>query len=183
MSRQQNTVWPRPAWHGETRSNRCRAVFRALADSTWRQLLDRLRANNGQTLGELCQHADMTRQAVAKHLAVLEEANLVVTLRRGREKLHYLNPVPIHEIAERWCGAGLAWKADVVLEMDEPSCWSPPRRSSPHHVSPPWPLRDARSPLPLSVRHVFFVPGIDLEPTLKFGNVAAGNRRASRARR
>ena len=61
-----------------------------------------LRADNGQTLGELCEHLDMTRQAVSKHLAVLEEASLVVTLRRGREKLHYLNPVPIHEIAERW---------------------------------------------------------------------------------
>jgi DNA-binding transcriptional ArsR family regulator len=64
--------------------------------------LDILRASNGQTLGELCEHLDMTRQAVSKHLAVLEEASLVVTLRRGREKLHYLNPVPIHEIAERW---------------------------------------------------------------------------------
>ena len=63
---------------------------------------DVLRADNGQTLGRLCEHLDMTRQAVSKHLAVLEEANLVVTLRRGREKLHYLNPVPIHEIAERW---------------------------------------------------------------------------------
>jgi DNA-binding transcriptional ArsR family regulator len=64
--------------------------------------LDILRASNGQTLGELCEHLDMTRQAVSKHLAVLEEASLVVTLRRGRENLHYLNPVPIHEIAERW---------------------------------------------------------------------------------
>ena len=59
---------------------------------------------NGQTLGELCEHLDMTRQAVTKHLVILERANLVVTVRRGREKLHYLNPVPIHEIAERWIG-------------------------------------------------------------------------------
>src|SRR5262249_20350160 len=77
-------------------------VFKALADSGRRLLLDRLRADNGQTLGQLCAHLEMTRQAVAKHLAVLEEANLVVSVRRGREKLHYLNPVPIHEIAERW---------------------------------------------------------------------------------
>ncbi len=61
-------------------------------------------ADNGQTLGELCRHLDMSRQAVTKHLAILEEANLVVVIWRGREKLHYLNPVPIHEIADRWIG-------------------------------------------------------------------------------
>jgi DNA-binding transcriptional ArsR family regulator len=80
------------------------AVFRALADPTRRRLLDRLRARNGQTLSALCSHADMTRQAVTKHLAILETANLVVTEKRGREKLHYLNPVPINEIADRWIG-------------------------------------------------------------------------------
>jgi DNA-binding transcriptional ArsR family regulator len=79
-------------------------VFRALADPGRRLLLDRLRADNGQTLGQLCAHLDMTRQAVTKHLKVLEEASLVVTFRRGREKRHYLNPVPIHQIAERWIG-------------------------------------------------------------------------------
>jgi len=79
-------------------------VFKALADPSRRDLLDRLHANNGQTLGELCQGLDMTRQAVSKHLALLEEANLVVTVWRGREKLHYLNPVPINEIYERWIG-------------------------------------------------------------------------------
>jgi DNA-binding transcriptional ArsR family regulator len=79
-------------------------VFRALADASRRQLLDRLRENNGQTLGELCADLDMTRQAVTKHLAILEDANLVATIWRGREKLHYLNPVPIHEIGERWIG-------------------------------------------------------------------------------
>src|SRR6187551_2898229 len=79
-------------------------VFKALADASRRALLDRLRADNGQTLGELCAHLDMTRQAVTKHLAVLEGANLVAVVWRGREKLHYLNPVPIHEIAERWIG-------------------------------------------------------------------------------
>lgn len=78
------------------------AVFKALADPTRRQLLDRLRAKNGQTLSALCEEMDMTRQAVSKHLAVLEDANLVVTLRRGREKEHYLNPTPIFEIADRW---------------------------------------------------------------------------------
>ena len=79
-------------------------VFKALADPARRQLLDRLHADNGQTLGQLCERMEMTRQAVTKHLKVLEEASLVVTIWRGREKLHYLNPVPIHEIAERWIG-------------------------------------------------------------------------------
>jgi DNA-binding transcriptional ArsR family regulator len=80
------------------------AVFKALADASRRDLLDRLRADNGQTLGQLCERLTMTRQAVSKHLAILEEANLVATVKRGREKLHYLNPVPIHEIGERWIG-------------------------------------------------------------------------------
>ena len=79
-------------------------VFKALADASRRELLDRLRAEDGQTLGELCVRLGMTRQAVSKHLAILEDANLVATVRRGREKLHYLNPVPIHEISERWIG-------------------------------------------------------------------------------
>lgn len=78
------------------------AVFRALADASRRQLLDRLHWKNGQTLGELCAGLDMTRQAVAKHLAILEEANLVSWQRQGREKRHFINPVPINEIAERW---------------------------------------------------------------------------------
>jgi DNA-binding transcriptional ArsR family regulator len=77
-------------------------VFKALADPGRRQLLDRLHADNGQTLGELCGYLDMTRQAVTKHLKLLEAANLVVTIWRGREKLHYLNPVPINDIADRW---------------------------------------------------------------------------------
>jgi DNA-binding transcriptional ArsR family regulator len=80
------------------------AVFRALADASRRRLLDRLHAKNGQTLGELCQGLDMARQAVAKHLSILEEANLVSWKRQGREKLHFINPVPINEIAERWIG-------------------------------------------------------------------------------
>ena len=77
-------------------------AFKALADRGRRLLLDRLRVEGGQTLGQLCRHLDMSRQAVAKHLAVLEEANLVAVVWRGREKLHYLNPVPIHQIADRW---------------------------------------------------------------------------------
>jgi DNA-binding transcriptional ArsR family regulator len=80
------------------------AVFKALADASRRGLLDRLRVENGQTLNELCVRLSMTRQAVSKHLAILQEANLVATVWRGREKLHYLNPVPIHEISERWIG-------------------------------------------------------------------------------
>lgn len=77
-------------------------VFKALADATRRELLDRLRADNGQTLSELCKRLDMSRQAVTKHLAILEGANLLTTVRKGREKEHYLNPVPINDIAERW---------------------------------------------------------------------------------
>jgi len=79
-------------------------VFKALADASRRELLDRLRADNGQTLSELCARLAMTRQAVSKHLAILEDANLVAVVWRGREKLHYLNPVPIHDIADRWIG-------------------------------------------------------------------------------
>jgi DNA-binding transcriptional ArsR family regulator/uncharacterized protein YndB with AHSA1/START domain len=77
-------------------------VFRALADPSRRELLDRLNERNGQTLRELCAGLEMARQSVSKHLAILEAANLVTTIRRGREKLHYLNAVPINEIAERW---------------------------------------------------------------------------------
>lgn len=77
-------------------------VFKALGDSSRRALLDSLHASNGQTLGQLCEQHDMSRQAVTQHLAVLETANLVVTMKQGREKLHYLNPVPLHEIYERW---------------------------------------------------------------------------------
>lgn len=77
-------------------------VFKALADASRRSLLDRLHGKNGQTLNELCEGLEMTRQAVTKHLVILEEAHLVTTIRHGREKLHYLNPVPIHQIGERW---------------------------------------------------------------------------------
>ncbi len=100
------------------------AVFRALADPSRRELLDRLHAKSGQTLGELCEGLGMTRQAVTKHLGILEEANLVATLRRGREKLHFLNPVPIHEIATRWIGkyqlGPLQALADLKTSLEEP---------------------------------------------------------------
>lgn len=79
-------------------------VFKALADSSRRKLLDRLRKHNGLTLTELCEKHAMSRQAVTKHLVLLEAANLVVTRKRGREKLHYLNPVPINDIYTRWIG-------------------------------------------------------------------------------
>jgi DNA-binding transcriptional ArsR family regulator/uncharacterized protein YndB with AHSA1/START domain len=77
-------------------------VFRALSDPSRRRLLDSLNGRNGQTLHELCAGLDMTRQSVSKHLAILEDAGLVTTVRRGREKFHYLNPAPINDIAERW---------------------------------------------------------------------------------
>jgi len=77
-------------------------VFKALADPGRRRLLDALRDANGQTLTEMCEHLEMTRQAVSQHLAVLEAASLVAVAWRGREKLHYLNPVPLFDIGERW---------------------------------------------------------------------------------
>ena len=92
-------------------------VFKALADASRRELLDRLRADNGQTLNELCARLDMTRQAVSKHLRILEDANLVATVKQGREKLHYLNPVPIHDIAERWIGKFERHRLQALSEL------------------------------------------------------------------
>ena len=92
-------------------------VFKALAAPERRLLLDRLRADNGQTLGQLCQHMEMSRQAVTRHLKLLEEATLVVCIWRGREKLHYLNPMPIHEIAERWIGKYERGRLRVLAEL------------------------------------------------------------------
>ncbi len=92
-------------------------VFKALADASRRELLDRLRADNGQTLNELCMRLDMTRQAVSKHLGILEEANLIATVKQGREKLHYLNPVPIHDIAERWIGKFERQRLQALSEL------------------------------------------------------------------
>ena len=77
-------------------------LFKALADPSWRKLMDLLHAHDGRTLSELCEHLDMTRQGVTQHLDLLEAANLVATVRRGRKKLHFLNPAPLQEIYERW---------------------------------------------------------------------------------
>lgn len=92
-------------------------VFKTLADPGRRLLLDRLHADNGQTLSELCEHLDVSRQAVTKHLKLLEDANLVATVWRGREKLHYLNPVPIVEIADRWIHKYERGRLRVLAEL------------------------------------------------------------------
>lgn len=92
-------------------------VFRALADASRRSLLDALHARGGQTLGELCQGLAMSRQAVTKHLAILEDANLISTRRSGREKLHFINPVPINEIAERWIGKFQRRHLDALSDL------------------------------------------------------------------
>lgn len=94
-------------------------VFKALADATRRELLDRLHAENGQTLGQLCHGLATTRQAITKHLGVLEQANLVVTLWHGREKLHYLNPVPIDQIARRWVHKFEAGRVRLLNDLKE----------------------------------------------------------------
>ncbi len=99
-------------------------VFKALADPVRRRLLDSLYLENGQTLGSLCEHLPtITRQAVTKHLVVLDAATLVVSMRRGREKIHFLNPVPIREISERWIGkyeqARLRLLAELKKNLEE----------------------------------------------------------------
>lgn len=92
-------------------------VFKALADPGRRYLLDLLHRDNGQTLSALCLHMDMTRQAVTQHLQQLEDANLVAIVWQGREKLHYLNPVPLHEIHARWIGKFEHGRLDVLREL------------------------------------------------------------------
>jgi DNA-binding transcriptional ArsR family regulator/uncharacterized protein YndB with AHSA1/START domain len=92
-------------------------VFRALADASRRRLLDSLNARNGQTLRELCAGLEMSRQAVSKHLAVLEGADLVTSVRRGREKFHYLNPAPINEIGERWINHYERGRVDALADL------------------------------------------------------------------
>jgi len=92
-------------------------VFKALSDPSRRRLLDRLNISNGQTLRELCAGLDMARQSVSKHLAILEHANLVTTVRRGREKLHYLNAAPISEIAERWINRYDQHRVDALTDL------------------------------------------------------------------
>jgi DNA-binding transcriptional ArsR family regulator len=92
-------------------------VFKALADPTRRRLLDLLHGESGQTLTALCEHMDMTRQAVTQHLQLLEEANLVAVVWQGREKLHYLNPVPLHEIHTRWISKFERNRLDVLRDL------------------------------------------------------------------
>src|SRR5215207_11434441 len=92
-------------------------VFRALADPTRRALLDSLRARRGQTLRELCAGTDIARQSVSKHLAVLQSANLVTSVRRGREKLHYVNAAPINDIAERWISQYDQARAELLADL------------------------------------------------------------------
>ena len=92
-------------------------VVRALADPSRRELLDRLNSRNGQTLHELCSGLDMARQSVSKHLAILEAANLVTTVRRGREKLHYLNAAPINAIGERWITRYDRGRVDALADL------------------------------------------------------------------
>ena len=99
-------------------------VFKALADRSRRRLLDLLHEENGRALGDLCEHLAMSRQAATKHLDALEEANLVSVVWRGREKLYYLNPVPLHEIYERWIGKferqRLRALHDLKKKLEEP---------------------------------------------------------------
>ncbi len=95
------------------------AVFKALADTNRRQLLDRLQERDGQTLNELCEEMSMSRQAVTKHLAILERASLVVPIQRGRFKHHYLNPVPLQEIVERWVDKYRQHQADALLALKQ----------------------------------------------------------------
>ncbi|MGW4791692.1 ArsR/SmtB family transcription factor [Nonomuraea sp. NPDC004297] len=108
-------------------------VFKALADPSRRRLLDSLNARNGQTLRELCGGLEMARQSVSKHLAVLEEANLVTTVRRGREKLHYLNAVPINAIAERWIDRYDRRRADALADL-KTALEDDPMRNDPDFV-------------------------------------------------
>ena len=100
------------------------ALFKALSDPSRRKLLDLLHAHDGRTLNDLCEHLKMTRQGVTQHLDVLEAANLVATVRRGREKLHFLNPVPLQEIYERWIAKfekpGLKALADLKRRLERP---------------------------------------------------------------
>ena len=100
-------------------NDRDEKVFKALADACRRELLDMLYVRGGLTLGQLCENKDMSRQAVTKHLALLEAANLVVTMKRGREKLHYLNPVPISEIYMRWIGKFEKGRLEALHNLKE----------------------------------------------------------------
>ena len=103
-------------------------VFEALADDCRRHLLDRLRSGNGRTLTDLCTGVEMTRQAVTKHLKVLEEAGLVIVRKRGRERLHFLNPVPLHATAMRWLKLFDGVRLDALATLDEDNATPPGSR-------------------------------------------------------
>ena len=92
-------------------------VFRALADPSRRRLLDNLNQHGGQTLRQMCTGMDMARQSVSKHLAVLEQAGLITTVRRGREKLHYLNSAPIGDMADRWISQYHRHRVDSLADL------------------------------------------------------------------
>lgn len=94
-------------------------VFKALADPTRRRLLDLLCERNGQTLGQLCADLDMARQSATQHLAILEAANLVSTVKRGREKLHFINPVPLHDVYERWVRKFERHRLDLLHDLKQ----------------------------------------------------------------
>lgn len=119
------------------------AVFKALADSSRRRLLDRLNRRNGQSLRELCEGLDMARQSVTKHLAVLEAAAVVTTSWRGREKLHFLNAAPINDIADRWINRYDRERAEALTDLKAgprsscPSCSASRARRSRSTSSPP----------------------------------------------
>jgi len=122
------------------------ALFKALADEGRRKLLDQLLADNGQNVGALCRHLDMTRQAVAKHLALLESADLITTIWRGREKLHYLNPAPLHELSERWLGKYERHRLQALSELKAGLAAN--RREKPHGKDKNRLNRDREIPTP-----------------------------------
>ena len=118
----------------EEASDRMALVFKALADPTRRRLLDLLRESSGQTLGQLCAPLDMARQSATQHLALLEAANLITTAKRGREKLHYLNPVPIHEIQRRWIGRFEQPRLAALADIKRQAEGNEPMPSKPDYV-------------------------------------------------
>ncbi len=123
-------------------------LFKALADPGRRKLMDRLRAHDGQTLTELCQHLDMTRQGVTQHLAVLEAANLVAVRWRGREKLHFLNPVPLQEIYDRWIRKFEQPRLDALSELKNRLEAEDKPRPTPRRMPTGEPPRPSGAPRP-----------------------------------
>ncbi|MGH2633925.1 MAG: ArsR/SmtB family transcription factor [Tepidiformaceae bacterium] len=156
------------------------AVFKALADPSRRQLLDRLNARNGQTLTELCAGLGMARQSVTKHLLILEEANLVTSLRQGREKLHYLNAAPISEIAERWISrfdqSRLHALADLKRALEEPTMQKPKFVYKTYIHTTPERLWQALTEPAFTSRYW----GVEFESDWRAGSTMAWNERGAR---